>query len=235
MEASIVLVHGAAGNAATFAPVLDRFLDRFGEASAIDLPGRGSSPGPALDRAERAAAWLLEELSRRRIARPLLVGHSYGGAVALSAALASSTDVAGVALVASGARLRVAPAILERAARLETLPLDFAFGPETPAEVIRAYAAAAEGTPPATALADWQACDHFDVIGSLERVTVPALVMYGEQDELTPPKHQLRLAEALGAEAIAFAGRGHMLPWEDPDAVAAAVRRFVEKLGRGHR
>ena len=206
----IVLVHGASGSAATWAPVLAALSGR--EVLAPDLPGRRGSPGAPL---EANAGWLSRLLEALGGPPPVLVGHSYGGAVALSLALEAPARVAGLAFVSSGARLRVAPAILEAvAAATEVAPfrLDAAFGEGTPAEVIEAYAAACASTPPATALADWRACDSFDALDRLDHVRVPVRVIYGDADLLTPPK-----------QAVVLAGVGHMLPWESPEGLARAL------------
>lgn len=222
---SIVLLHGAGGNAATWGPTLSAWTD----ARALDLPGRGGSTRPAL-RAEEAADRLAPDLAALR-QPPWVVGHSYGGAVALCLALHHPHAVAGIVLVASGARLKVAPAILhavEEALNGAPFRLDFAFGPDTPAAVIERYAADAAATPPATALADWRACDAFDVRDALGAVSVPTLIVHGAADRLTPPRHQIRLAEAIpGARRIELPGAGHMLPWQAPTALAEAVQGFV--------
>jgi pimeloyl-ACP methyl ester carboxylesterase len=60
---------------------------------------------------------------------------------------------------------------------------------------------------------------------------VPTLVVHGSEDVLTPPRFQAMLEEALPhATRVVVEGRGHMLPWEDPAAVAAAVRAWGEVL-----
>lgn len=156
------------------------------------------------------------------------MGHSYGGAVGIELALAHPGRFAGLVMVASSARLRVAPAILEAVAAATAgapFPLDFAFGADTPAATLAAYTADLARTPPAAALADWRACDDFDRRDQLARLTLPVLVVHGTADVLTVPRFQERLASSLpAAERVALDGIGHMLPWEAPAALARAVR-----------
>lgn len=217
-----VLIHGAGGCAATWAPV----LPHWGPGDhAVDLPGRGSAQGvPAASAAEAARA--LEGLPEGA----LLVGHSFGGAVAIEAALAAPERWAGLVLVGSGARLRVAPAILEAvAAATPSAPfrLDFAFGPDADLAVVAAYHAAAAPVPPATALADWRACDAFDRRERLGELALPVLVVHGDADRLTPPRFQEWLEQAIpGTSRAVVPGAGHMLPWEAPEALVAAVDRW---------
>jgi len=224
----VVLIHGASGCADSWRGTLGAWSGQ--DVWAPDLPGRGGSAGPARDRAEATAAWLGELAEVCGWRRPVLVGHSYGGAVALQAALLDPDRWGGVALVASGGRLRVSPAIL--AAVAESSPdapfrLDAAFGPGTPAAVVEAYAEATRSVPPTSALADWRACDAFDVLARLEEVRCPTLVVYASDDALTPPKHQRAMAARIpGAIEVALEGFGHMLPWEAPGAVARAVQAW---------
>jgi pimeloyl-ACP methyl ester carboxylesterase len=214
-----LLLHGASGNAASWAPVLAHLGPHV---RALDLPGRGSTGGPPCDSVQALARWLAESLD----APATLVGHSLGGAVALQTALDWPDRVARLVLVSSAARLKVHPMILE-AVRQSTAEaphrLDAAFGPGTSRGVVDAYAAATASVPPATALTDWLACDAFDVRDRLSEVQVPTVVVYGSEDFLTVPKHQVRLAEALNAERVELDGIGHMLPWEAPDRLAGLL------------
>ncbi|MBX3271332.1 MAG: alpha/beta hydrolase [Sandaracinaceae bacterium] len=230
----ILLVHGAGGCAAVWAPVAAH-LGGF-EVLAPSLPGRGRSAGDAFDDATAAGAWLARAIAALDRGPPILVGHSYGGAVALEAALAGA-PLAGLALVATGARLRVHPSVLAAAARAaeggSPMSTSFAFY-DAPRAAIEGYERAAGATPPSATRADWIACDRFDRLGdpgALARLGTPALVLGGAADPLTPPKYHERLAGALGrAQLVIVPGRGHMLPWEDPARFAREVRAWAAAL-----
>lgn len=56
----------------------------------------------------------------------------------------------------------------------------------------------------------------------LHRIRCPKLVLWGGQDELLPPG----LADAWGGATV-IDGAGHLLEWDAPDEVAAAIRAFV--------
>ena len=230
----MVLLHGAGGNAATWARVAQAWSGF--DLWCPDLPGRGGSPPSAAASAGEAAAWVERLAEAFGWRHPIVVGHSYGGAVALELALRCPERLGGIVLVSSGARLRVAPQILAAVAAATVarpFRLNFAFGSGCPADVVQGYGDAAAATPPAATLADWQACDRFDRLGSLEAVAVPTLVLHGGADRLTPPMHQQRLAEAVpGALRVAIPGVGHMLPWEDPEGCAHAVRAWWTQRGR---
>lgn len=228
----LVLLHGAGGAAAAWGPTLPAWA--WAEVTTPDLPGRGASPGPPLADVPSLAAWLARSLEAWGLEAPIVLGHSLGGGLALQLALDHPGRVGALVLVSSSARLRVHPNILAAvAASTPEAPfrLDFGFGPGTPQAVIDAYAEACAPTPPTSALADWRACDGFDVRDRLSEVKAPTLVLHGSEDPLTPARFQASLAAALPhAERVELAGRGHMLPWEAPEATSQAVQRWASRL-----
>jgi pimeloyl-ACP methyl ester carboxylesterase len=70
--------------------------------------------------------------------------------------------------------------------------------------------------------------DRADSLETLGTVTVPAMVMVGEADALTPPRLAEEMVRALpGAVYEVIADAGHMAPMEQPEAVNAAFRRWL--------
>ncbi len=100
-QPSIVLLHGLMGSAATFGPLLEALpADR--HAVAIDLPGAGGS-----ERNRRLSATLAsasrcvgEIVGAMGLDRPVLVGHSHGGAVSLHLAASEPQLVRSLVLLA---------------------------------------------------------------------------------------------------------------------------------------
>jgi pimeloyl-ACP methyl ester carboxylesterase len=68
-----------------------------------------------------------------------------------------------------------------------------------------------------------------DLTRDLPRLDVPALVLVGTHDRLTPPWHARRLAAALPwpAGLIEVQGAGHLTPLTAPGEVAAAIRSLM--------
>lgn len=63
-----------------------------------------------------------------------------------------------------------------------------------------------------------------DYTGDLARIACPVRVLTGEDDRVTPPDAGREVAAAVpGGRFELVAGAGHMLPLENPDAVAAAL------------
>ena len=95
----LVLLHGQPGSPADWQLVAGRLPAQL-HAVAADRPGYGSSHLPAGGFAANARA-VLNDLDSRGITRAVLVGHSYGGGVALAAAALAPRRVEAVILLAS--------------------------------------------------------------------------------------------------------------------------------------
>ena len=74
--------------------------------------------------------------------------------------------------------------------------------------------------------------DRDDVRPRLGEITAPAVVVVGDQDTSTPPACAEELAAGLGGPAglSTIPGAGHFAAWEQPDAVAAALRPWLQEL-----
>jgi pimeloyl-ACP methyl ester carboxylesterase len=198
----------------------------------LDLPGHGRSGGRGRDTVAGYAEVVVAFLDAVGIERAIVVGHSMGGAIAQTLALDSADRVAGLALVATGARLRVAPAILdgirsdfEQAARLITR---FAWSPETPPAMTERGRKTLLETDPDVVWGDFAACDRFDAMERLGEIKAPTLIVAGSADQLTPVKYARFLAERiLEARCVIVEGAGHMVMLERPAEVTAAVESFI--------
>jgi pimeloyl-ACP methyl ester carboxylesterase len=232
---SIVFIHGSGDSAQTWRPLMQRLPDE--RCIALDLPGHGTeiaNPGPERMGIADYAEAVRGELERRGLHDVYLVGHSLGSAIALHMALTLPALVRGIVLVGSGARLRVAPQLLEVArtnpADASTMLADWAFAPGHEA-MARAYYAAQEPTAPGMLYRDLAACDTFDMMADLGSITQPALIVTGEADRLTPPKYATFLKEHLPHATLAMIpDAGHYVAIEQPDAVAAAIRDWLAAL-----
>lgn len=69
-----------------------------------------------------------------------------------------------------------------------------------------------------------------DVTGLLGQIACPTLVMTGELDAWAPPAQHEKIAAAIpGAELVIVPGAGHMVQFEAPAAVNAAITRWLEQ------
>jgi pimeloyl-ACP methyl ester carboxylesterase len=255
----LVLLHGQPGSPADWTLLADRLPAQF-HAVAADRPGYGSSRLPAGGFAANARA-VLDDLDARGIGRAVLVGHSYGGGVALSAASLAPHRVEAVVLLASVGpgcvngwdRLLAAPGIgplcalmawrltpwiararLALIGRWRGRPL----GPDEHVNwQVWGHAGGGRGAGPLwrTFLAEQRAL--LRELGELEHaissVQAPVLLLADPQDILVPVGTARRLAKALPQARLQFVeDAGHHLPRRAPDAVAEAIVAFLQAGGR---
>lgn len=231
----IVLIHGAGGTHLHWPPQIRRLPDS--KVYALDLPGHGKSSGHGQQSISAYADSVLTWLDAQKISRAMFVGHSMGGAIALTLGLQYPARVLALGLLGTGARLRVDPVLLEHTSRAATFPAaveaitERAFSPQTP-ERLKELAAQRMGEIRPTVLhSDFLACDAFDERDRIAQIQAPSLILCGQADQLTPPRHAQYLADQLpNAEIQLIPQAGHMLQLEAPEAVAQALTHFLAQI-----
>jgi pimeloyl-ACP methyl ester carboxylesterase len=231
----LVCLHGAGGSAAMWAQLHVAFR---GERAvyALDLPGHGRStpldePG-TLAAYARVVETLLETAG---LARAVLVGHSMGGAVAELVALDTPERVAGLVLVGTAARLRVAPDIFrllrEDPPAAVAHVCRLAYGPAAPPDLVARGIAEMLRVPPAVIEADFRACDGVDLRARVPAIGAPTVVVVGDADVMTPPRFAAELAELVPGAALSMVpGIGHMLPVEAAPRLVEEVQRLLVRV-----
>ena len=212
-------------------------MGRFAGCRAPALPGHPE--GEPRASAAAYAEWLLQHVYA--IPGPVvLVGHSLGGAVAMEAALMAPDVIAGLVLVATGARLPVPEAALERARsdrRRECERVARAsFVREDPVAVaVLADALYASGG--ATLLADYEACASVDLRSRLPAIETPALVVSAAEDPLTPAWMGEELARGIpDARLVVIPEMSHAVMIEGArrlDLLVAGFLAHIELLPTG--
>ena len=109
------------------------------------------------------------------------------------------------------------------------------FGPTAPAEVIERARAIAAEQPMAGLVAALQAlAARPDSRETAASMSVPALVLVGEEDTLTPPSDSEELARLLPlGRLVSLTGAGHLSPLEQPEEVSEELLGFVEQVLSG--
>jgi pimeloyl-ACP methyl ester carboxylesterase len=231
----VILIHGAGGTHLSWPAEIRRLPGQ--RVLAVDLPGHGKSAGLGKQSIPEYARSILEFMDALKCYSAVLVGHSMGGAIALSLVLDHPERVVGLGLIGTNARLRVAQSILDGLAHntsssqaIQTI-VDWSFGPQTSDSLKRLAARPLLETRPTVLLADMLACNNFDVIHRLAEIQKPALIVCGTEDKMTP----LRFSEALavhipGAALQTIDMAGHMVMLEQPRRVAAILNIFLKSM-----
>lgn len=231
----VLLIHGAGGNRLYWPPQVRRLPAN--RIFAMDLPGHGESDGIGRQRVQDYSDDVIGLMNELNLNSAVLAGHSMGGAVVLDLALRHPERVRGMALVGSGARLRVDTAILQSAAQESTLPGAInligqrAFAAATPRRLQELALQRMAEIRASVLYGDLLACQEFDVMQQVGSIRVPALILCGAEDAMTPPRYSEYLRDSIGgSELLVVPNAGHMLMLEQPDILAAALAGFIDKI-----
>ncbi|MBA3944705.1 MAG: alpha/beta hydrolase [Herpetosiphonaceae bacterium] len=230
----LVMVHGAGGTARHWGYQLSG-LKESASALALDLPGHGRSPGPPPRTISDAGKLLLQWMDALHLPQAVLMGHSMGGAIVQWLALNAPERLLGLILVATGARLRVAPTILEGIsqdfAATTQLITQLSYRPATPPAIIAQAVAELRTMPPAVLHNDYAACDAWDAMTRVSAITVPTLILVGEQDRMTPLKYSQWLHERIaGSQLVIIPAAGHMVMVEQADIVNRTIGAWLSAV-----
>jgi len=225
---ALVFLHGAGCTPEIFPAQISAFFGSI----ALTFPGHGI-PGSASSIAEFADA-VTADLEARGLHDVILCGFSMGAAVALELALRQHPRIKGLALMGAGARMRVAPAILQGLATdfesTSNVVAGYLFADPTPARIKHAVSML-RLTGREQALRDFHACDKFDAMERLGEIRLPVIAITGEKDAMTPPKFAQFLADRIpGAKARIIPEAGHAVFMERPDQVNEALAAFVSDI-----
>jgi pimeloyl-ACP methyl ester carboxylesterase len=263
----LVLIHGASGSLRDFTfDLVGRLKDRY-RVIALDRPGLGRSGRPEgyggawNNAAEPPAlqARLLEAAAQQiGIEKPIVLGHSYGGAVALAWALEHPDETAGLVLLAAastpwpGSLGLLYNVNASRPGGALVVPLITAFAPRSaientvvsifiPQEVPEGYIAhfGPELTlRRATMRANAQQVNSLRpyVVEMKERYSglkLPVEILHGTEDTIVPLAiHSEPLSRQIpGARLTRMEGIGHAPHHADAEAVVAAIDRVAARAG----
>lgn len=232
---TFILVHGSGGDHTHWPDALraSGMADVYG----LDLPGHGHSGGRGRTSVEAYTDFVETFAKQLNLVRVTLFGHSLGGAVALSLALRRPAWLDAIVLVGTGARLRVAPDILEAILAFQPATLDlltqYALGPDASQALVNQIRFGFAHTNPRVTHGDYLACDQFDMMQHVGQISLPALIVSATHDLLTPVKYGQYLHKHIpGSRFQIIEKAGHMMALEKPKDFLEGVAEFCRGSGQ---
>lgn len=200
---------------------------------AVDLPGHGRSGGKPSNSVAVYREWLHRFATATGIGSFIPAGHSLGGAIVLDYALHYPGDIPGFILIGSGGRLKVLPTFLDllKGGTVPPMLCDYLYGPEAGEDMLKRGREEVLNTEADVYFADLSACNEFDILDQLHKINLPALLVCGSEDKLTPVKYSRYLKDNLPESNLeVIEGAGHMMMLEKPAELNRAITAFVERL-----
>ncbi|MFG1935374.1 alpha/beta fold hydrolase [Mycobacterium sp. NPDC048908] len=246
---AVVMIHGLPGTHEDFDPVLPHLQGR--HVITFDRPGFGWSKGGWLPYQEQIDL-VHEMLTQRKVSPAIVVGHSFGGTVALGQARRYPRDLIKMILVAPGAggtRSQPMDEFNAHYVRFTQLPLVRTLVDVAPGDVIKrvvATSGAKRAFEPAPVDPAYQrrllsvtmtpgnmaafASDQLEfddtsrwLDDNVPQIRVPSLIIAAIDDKLINIDHPRRLADTLPGTRLLTVDGNHMIPYTHPDVIAAQI------------
>ena len=254
----IIMLHGLGGNLRNFTYALTERLDDDFRVIAIDRAGSGWSrrSKPVIATLQEQARILSEFIEQERIEKPLIVGHSLGGAIALAFALEHRKQISGLALICPATQPVDRVPDIFRFLNITSPALRFfvaytfssfigiltrkntfqiAFAPEP---VSDNFSIEGGGDLALSSRAFIKTSEDLIfalssaplLAGREKELDVPTAILFGEQDKILDVKlHGQKFAKLSGAKLKILTGKGHMLPLTQPDECSNFIRGMMDK------
>jgi pimeloyl-ACP methyl ester carboxylesterase len=253
---TLVFLHGQPGAGSDWDEVIAALPARC-TALALDRPGyRSNSLPPGTVRAN--ARWVIDQLDRAQVADAILVGHSYGGAIAVDTVSLAPGRVRALVLIASVGpgcldgwdTILAAPVLGEICAvtawlitpwfaRRRLAAVQSRLGrPLLPGEHVSwetwGSARHEHGAMWRTFLLEQRELQPgvLRLEAALDRIAIPTLILADTGDRMIPiaTAHALR-DRISGARLVLIESGGHNLPRRSPQLLARNLTDFIEAVG----
>ena len=255
----VLLIHGLGGNLLHFSDVVPLLADEF-RVISVDRPGSGYSTRDSDDLATlpEQARMIAEFLATEGIEKPLIVGHSLGGALALTMALNHPEQVSALALLCPLTTRTATPAVfrsleirsplvrriigatlavpMAKKTAQETLRIVFAPEP-APEDFILRFGGALGLRPQAFVATSTDTVAASETVAAvhdrLATLTLPGGVQFGAEDGVLNPEVNGRGLQKILPHFLCefLPDRGHMTPVTAPEDCAGFIRKIAALSG----
>ncbi len=258
---AIILLHGASGNLRDPLHIIGRRLNERYRVILMDRPGQGHSRKQYRSQSDPRiqADMVADIMDRLGLRDAVVVGHSWGGAVAAAFGVQHPDRAAALVLISPAThpwpggidwhyKVGAMPFVGRIFAELLAFPVGLAlvpcalrsiFRPGPVPDIYRETMGAAMVLRPASFVANCQdIVDFFANVNAMQlrypEIAAPVEIITGDTDSIVAPAiHSYGLVRDIaGARLTVLPDVGHMPQWSRPDDVLGAIERAVERSGR---
>jgi pimeloyl-ACP methyl ester carboxylesterase len=237
---TLVFLHGWGGSWASWSPVLERLKTDF-NLFAFDLPGFGNQPIQIPYYLDNYVDFVTNILKTRKIKKPILIGHSFGGAVISKIAAENLYPIKKLILIDAAAirhpysfRQKITLKIVSSVKKILSLPLIRVIMP--PIQKLYYHStnqqnsdyAALKGNP--IMQKTFQHVIKDDLSSLLTKIKTPTLIIWGENDLSTPLTDGQKINSLItNSKLIIYPNSTHFSYLENQDIFISDVKKFIQK------
>ena len=204
---------------------------------SVDLPGHGSSEGPAIKSIEGISEWIKKSMEKLKIREISFVGHSQGCLVGLEFAHHFPNLIKSLTLVGGSYSLPVNQDLIDYAdgGDMKSVELMMKWGYEgvkkfiggNPVQkIINSPRQVQEGL-----AVDLRACnDYKNGLQAAAKINCPTLCILGDKDKMVPLEKGKKMAKSIKSSQLEVMKEcGHMIIFEKAFEMREIVKNFVQK------
>jgi len=227
-KTAVICIHGSGSDGVVWSYQLSR-LSRYYKIIIPDLPGHGRSEGPGLNSALQYAEWLEKFATGLGLDTFFLMGHSFGGAIVQEFARIHPSRLNGIVLVSTGLRFmfsRLYRGIVEGQGDVMMASLDDL--KEMPEKFRRSFEILRKNSGKSLH-GDLMAASLFDSSSWVSSMKIPAVVVWGANDQITSRKFSEELAARLPLSRFTvIEGAGHLVMVEARTEFNKIINEFMD-------
>jgi pimeloyl-ACP methyl ester carboxylesterase len=240
-DPALVLIHGLGQDRGVWDRVSSKLAGRH-RLILVDLPGHGSSAAISPITLAAVADELDRSLKAQKVKKAILVGHSYGGLVALQEAASHPDRTLGVVSIDLATYTQLDSS---RVANLEMILkqryLLFVQGVFEPmvrdSSQVDSVLAKAERVSPDVMAAYFRDAWHVDLRPEIKTLKTPVLlvatdVTWPAAESWSSARKRLGYETAGRSDGHRIWESGHLIPLDQPDSLAAAIEDFASSFSK---
>lgn len=241
----LVFLHGFGGDLSAWNPIRDRLSEHDYSSMAIDLRGHGKSDRPILQEGYKIYHFIddtVEIIQKEKLKDVILIGHCFGGMVAMSTVLRHPEIAKALILINSSAEspwyiqkfyhhlIQSFTTLLANKLPYSNLHQHTNFSQfiGTSDFDIRRLSSDISHTTPRSYLFLTEEIFHFNATSQLSEISIPTLIISGAKDKIFPPSTAQKLHQEISnSKLVILPTANHISVINNPGEIVAEVEKFI--------